>query len=41
MGVSHREEFLINRILQRQNAAPAWVELQKGESKYQGYLTTR
>jgi hypothetical protein len=27
-----REDFLINRILKTQDAAPPWIELQKGES---------
>jgi hypothetical protein len=27
-----REEFLMNRIVQRQGAAPAWVEIQQGMS---------
>lgn len=26
-----REEFLMNRIVQRQGAAPPWVELQQGK----------
>ena len=26
-----REEFLMNRIVQRNGAAPPWVELQAGE----------
>lgn len=25
-----REEFLMNRIVQRNEAAPAWIELQRG-----------
>jgi DnaJ family protein C protein 28 len=25
-----REEFLLNRMVQRQGAAPPWVELQRG-----------
>ena len=25
-----REEFLMNRIVQRSNAAPPWVEIQRG-----------
>lgn len=27
-----REEFLMNRIVQRQGAAPPWVEIQGGKS---------
>ena len=29
-----REEFLVNRIVQRSGAAPPWVELQAGKSRF-------
>lgn len=29
-----REEFLMNRIVQRQGAAPPWVEFQSGKRDY-------
>ena len=32
-----REEFLMNRIVQRNGAAPPWVELQGGKPFYRNY----
>lgn len=35
-----REEFLMNRIVQRQGAAPPWVEVQGGASVFRTMLST-
>lgn len=33
-----REEFLMNRIVQRNGAAPPWVEVQSGEHHFKALI---